>query len=495
MSPSTVNPDVLWVGTSNARVHVTHNHGDTWVEVGPPGIPYAGLSGNAEVEASHFNAGEAYLVLDFHARGDYGVYVFRTRDYGKTWTKITSGLPTNQVSGSFARIVREDPKHAGLLYAGTESGAYVSFDDGDHWQSLQLNLPNTSVRDITIHDNDLIIGTYGRGIWVMDDVSPLRQWTVADSSAVRFFKPGDAVRVRRNVNSDTPFPPEVPHAENAPPGIALYYVLPAAGTAVSIDVLDAAGNVVRHLSSTPRAPVEEAAQPAEPNWWLAPPYALPSNAGLNRAVWDMRSDDPPAFAHSFEINANPGLTSASPLGALALPGTYTFRLVADGWTLTQSASVLADPRVKVGPTALAAQHALQVQITRGLERSYRDYWFADSLRARIRAATHTDSSKEARIRAKIDSVTGTIGGGGFFFGPRGAATTFSDVNATLVGLMNAQDNGDFAPNAPMHAAVDAACRNLSAIEARWRTIVTTDLPDYDKTIVVPTFAPGRDRCM
>src|SRR5205085_1816923 len=162
---------------------------------------------------------------------------------------------------------------------------------------------------------------------------------------------------------------------------------------VTIDVVDAAGNVIRHLSSVQQAPVAEAAQPSEPGFWLAAPYAIPANAGLNRAAWDMRYDDPPAFAHSFEINANPGLTPASPLGALAVPGVYTFRLRANGATSTQTATVLPDPRVKTSALDIAAQHALLMQITRGLERSYRNYYFADSLRARIKAATPADSSK------------------------------------------------------------------------------------------------------
>ena len=216
-------------------------------------------------------------------------------------------MRTDQPSGSFARVIRADTKKAGLLFAGTESSMYVSFDDGDDWQSLQLNLPNTSYRDIVIKDNDLVVGTYGRSIWILDDYSPLRQMTAAIASEpAHLFKPGDAIRVRRNVNGDTPFPPEVPHALNPPPGALVYYYLNTKPSSdITLEVRDAAGNVVRHYSSAPIPPLREAPLPV-PDHWIATPKPMPTATGTNRINWDIRYDAPPAFSHSYEINANEG---------------------------------------------------------------------------------------------------------------------------------------------------------------------------------------------
>src|SRR5207245_1246930 len=292
-------------------------------------LPVSGRGDILAIDASHFDPAAAYAAVDFHVTGDYKPSFFRTRDYGTTWTAIVHGLPTDQPSGSFARVIREDTKQAGLLFAGTESGMYVSFDDGDDWQSLQLNLPTTSYRDLVIHGNDLVVGTYGRGIWVLDDYSPLRQITPATMrEPVHLFAPGDAKRVRRNVGADTPFPPEVPHALNPPDGAIIYYYLAAPPVGeIALDVLDAGGAVVRHLSGAPVEPVKEAAQPPEPNFWIATPRPLPTAAGTNRVNWDLRAEAPLALAHTFEINANPGLTPPSPEGPLVTPGVSTLAQV------------------------------------------------------------------------------------------------------------------------------------------------------------------------
>ncbi|HEV2180609.1 MAG TPA: hypothetical protein VGR59_09820, partial [Gemmatimonadaceae bacterium] len=197
IAPSSVAPGTIWVGTNNGLIRVTRDNGKTWADVSIAGLPNAARADIQTIDASHTSAGAAYVAIDEHTVGDYTPYFYRTRDYGKTWTKIVTGLPTDAPSGSFAHTIRNDPKRAGLLFAGTESAMYVSFDDGDQWQSLQLNLPNTSYRDITFNRNDLIVGTYGRGIWVLDDYTVLRDLTPAIASApAHLFKPDDAVRVR-----------------------------------------------------------------------------------------------------------------------------------------------------------------------------------------------------------------------------------------------------------------------------------------------------------
>ncbi|HEX3867557.1 MAG TPA: hypothetical protein VHV78_12430, partial [Gemmatimonadaceae bacterium] len=225
-SPSSMSSGIIWVGTNNGMIKLTRNHGATWHDVSIADLPNAARADISGIDASHTDSAEAYAAVDYHTTGDYTPYFYRTRDFGKTWTKIVTGMRTDQPSGSFARVIRADTKRAGLLFAGTESSMYVSFDDGDDWESLMLNLPNTSYRDIAIKDNDLVVGTYGRSIWILDDYSPLRQMTAAiEAEAAHLFEPGDAIRVRRNVNGDTPFPPEIPHALNPPPGALVYYYL------------------------------------------------------------------------------------------------------------------------------------------------------------------------------------------------------------------------------------------------------------------------------
>jgi len=482
ISPSTAAAGMIWVGTNNGLVKLTRDDGKTWEDVSIPGLPNPMRADISTIDASHTDPGSAYVAIDYHTTGDYAPYIYRTRDYGKTWTKIVDGLPTDQPTGSFARFVRADTKKSGLLFAGTEAGVFVSFDDGDHWQSLMQNLPVTSYRDMMIHDNDLIVATYGRGIWVLDDYAVLRQITPQIAAEpVHLFKPDDAIRVRRNVNADTPFPPEVPHALNPPDGALIYYTLASrpAGE-ITLDVKDASGVLVRHMSSTPDRPVEESAHPPEPSFWLAPPFALPANAGMNRVNWDLRYDAPPAFRHSYEINANPGLTPPSPEGPLAPPGTYTVTLNVNGKTYTQSLTVRNDPRSPATVADIQAQSALLVRLSEGLRSSWDAYQRAMALRAALRAAAPANTPSEvtsaiASFDAKLDSVAGNPNGRGGFRRGQPAPPTFFGVNNELASQLNAQDNGDMAPTTGMLAAYASACNDLRTVNTAWQRLTSTDL--------------------
>lgn len=469
MAASPVAPGTLWVGTGNGLIHVTRDGGKTWKDVSIPGLPIPRRANISALEASHTAAGTAYAAIEYLRGGDHRPYLFRTRDFGKSWTKIVTGMPVGEPSGSFARVIREDPKKPGLLFAGTEAGVHVSFDDGEHWQSLMQNLPNAPYRDLQIKGNDLIAGTHGRGIWILDDISLLRQLTpsvVAERS--HLFAPGDAVRVRRNVNADTPLPPEIPHALNPADGVIIdYWLAEAPKGEITLDVLDAAGTVVRHFSSTPTAPVEEAARPPHPNFWVATPTSLPTAVGTNRVNWDLHRDAPPAFSHSFGINANPGLTPASPEGALTLPGSYTLKLTVDGAVSTQRVTVRNDPRSPATPAALKAQDSLLTRITAGMRASWEGQQQATTLRAAIVKAAGSDAASTTRILAMIDSIAGEGRGG------RGAAAgipTFRGLNGTLAGLLGAQENADLAPTPSMRAALAASCKDLTMLLARWQQI-------------------------
>jgi len=477
---STMMPGMIWVGTNNGQIKVTRNGGKTWEAAAIPDIPNVRRAEVDAVEPSHFDAAEAYAVYDLHRVGDYTPYVFRTRDYGKTWTPIVNGLPTKQVSGSFGRVVRNDTKKKGLLFAGTESGAFVSFDDGDNWQPIAPEVLTTSYRDMVIKDNDLVAATYGRGFFVLDDISMLRQASSATlAESAHLFKPGDAVRVRRNVGADTPFPPEVPHALNPPDGVIVDYWLGSAPSRdITLDVLDASGAVVRHMTSAPGEAVAEAARPPHPNFWVAPPVSLPKNAGGNRMNWDLRYDSPHAFSHSFEINANPGQTPASPLGPVVPPGTYTLKLTVDGKSYSQTVAVKPDPRSPATPAAIATQAALEKKIWQGIEAAYEGNRVAIALRDLARGVTVPEvSQRTASLAAQLDTVAGLdqSRGRGGGRGGQPARPTFRAINAALVSQLDAQENGDMAPTSSALAAFAATCKELTNLAATWQKLSVTEL--------------------
>ena len=488
ISASTVGMGTIWAGTTNGLIKVTKDDGKSWEDASIPDLPYPARALISIIDASHTDAGGAYVAVDVSRAGDYTPYFYRTHDFGKTWTRISNGLPVNEPSASFARVIRADPKRAGLLVAGTESGMYVSFDDGDNWQSLQLNLPNTSYRDITFAGNDLVVGTYGRGIWILDDYAVLRQMTPAVAAeAVHLFKPDETVRTRRNTNFDTPFPPEVPHALNPPDGVIIHYSLDAkpAGE-ITIDVLDSVGTTLRHMSSEPAEPVKEAARPPHPNFWLAPPQSLPTAIGLNQANWDFRLDAPPAFTHSFEINANPGLTPTTPEGILAPAGSYTIRLTVNGRSFTQKVTLTNDPRSPATNAEVRAQYALLRKMNDGMKSAWQGYQHVEAMRTALKARMPSDSASDAakaiaEYRAKVDSVGGNAGRGGGFGGRR-PPPNFFDLNGRLAGQLTAEDNGDHAPTQAMLDGYAAACRDLKAAVARWTAINADDLAALNEVL-------------
>ncbi|HZT43296.1 MAG TPA: hypothetical protein VFA07_14090 [Chthonomonadaceae bacterium] len=501
VSVSSVDGNVIWAGTNNGRIEVTRDHGATWDDVTIPNLPNAARADISAVDASHQDPGTAYAAVDCHGMGDYKPYLYRTRDYGKTWTQIVTGLPEDQPSGSFARVIRADTVRKGLLFAGTESGVYVSFDDGDHWQSLQLNLPNTSYRDMVVHGNDLVVGTYGRSFWVLDDISPLRQITPSiESETAHLFKPGDAIRVRRNVNGDTPFPPEVPHAKNPPVGAIVYYYLgsPPSGD-ITLDVRDAQGKVVRHLSSAPLPALSDPPPPV-PGFWVATPSPLPTTPGLNRTSWDLRYDSPPAFNHSYEINANPGETPASPQGPLALPGVYTLTLTVDGKSYTQTVRVKNDPRSPATFHDLEEQHALQMQYYQCAQEAWDGYQQVAGVQASIAALLKKNPPSEVATAAhtfdgKLAAVGGSnefgrrFGGGFFGFGGPAPQPTFAILNGTAGRQLNMLDSGDMAPTDAMRKACTTTCTEMQTAMKSWEALKSKDLPAFNAVLAKNNLKP------
>jgi photosystem II stability/assembly factor-like uncharacterized protein len=494
LSASTVGRGIIWAGTNTGLIKLTRDDGKTWDDVTIPGVPFGPRALISTIDASHTDAGGAYVAINLSSAGDDAPYLYRTHDFGKTWTRITSGLPSNEPSGSFANVIRADKMRAGLLFAGTESGMYVSLDDGDNWQSLQLNLPNTSYRDIAFAGNDMIVGTYGRGLWVLDDYAVLRQLTPAVAAEpVHLFKPDPTTRYRRNTNYDTPFPPETPHAPNPPEGMMIYYSLADVPSGeVTIDILDSAGARLRHLSSVAESPVKEAARPPNPSFWLAQLHALPVAAGLNRANWDLRLDPPPAFAHTFEINANPGLTPASPEGILVPPGTYTVKLTAAGHTYTQTATVTRDPRSPATAADVRAQYAYLRKFYVAAHTAWDGFQQVQVMRdelARLKPgdATSTVAKAISGFRAQLDTVGGNAG----VFGTQGRRppANFFGESSALTGTLTGDDNADQAPTAAMVGAWAATCKDLGTAAARWAAINGAALPALN-TILASSGMPA-----
>src|SRR5205807_1245027 len=275
IAPSPVTAGEIWVGTDTGLIQLSQNDGQSWSNVSPAGLP--DWSKISILEASHFDAATAYAAVDRHRLDDISPAIYRTHDYGKSWSKITSGIP----NGAYVRSVREDPVRKGLLFAGTELGVYFSLDDGGSWQPLQLNLPVSPVHDLVIKNNDLVIATHGRSFWILDDITPLREIAPEVAGAgVHLFKPATAMRIRPNINHDTPISPEEPAGENPPAGAILYYYLKSpAQNGLTLEVLDASGKLVRRYSSNDRY-VAPSTPPSFPSNWIKPPAPISAEAGM-----------------------------------------------------------------------------------------------------------------------------------------------------------------------------------------------------------------------
>ena len=346
IAPSPLRANEIWAGADTGLIQLTRD-GRTWKNVTPPGL--SDWSKVSLIEASHFDPAVAYAAVDRSRLSDYKPYIYRTKDYGKTWLLLAKGIG----SGAFVRAIREDPVRRGLLFAGTELGVYVSFNDGDDWQPLQHNLPTTSVRDLAIHNDDLIVATHGRSFWVLDNITPLRQASEkVEASAAYLYKPAVATRIDNDTFPGTPLPPEEPTAENPPDGVYVDYFLRSAATGpVTLELLDAAHRVLRHFSSEDKLSREHKPLPVAERWFPEPQH-LESTAGMHRFIWDLRSggSGPPAAEEDEE--------SAVPAGPRIPPGHYVVRLTADGKTYTQPLAVKMDPNSSATQPVLIQQFAL-----------------------------------------------------------------------------------------------------------------------------------------
>ena len=455
--------DEIWIGTDDGVIQRTRDGGKHWDNVTPKEVPAWGKVSSVDVAASAPDS--VYVAIDNHRQDDFRARVLRTHDGGKSWTDISKGLPPDE----FVAVVRADPKKSGLLYAGTQSSVFVSFDDGAHWQSLRNNLPTATVNDLLVHDDDLIAATQGRAIWVLDDVTPLRQHDRA-AQAVTLFAPAPAVRVRGSQNKDTPPPADTALGENPPTGAVIDYWLPANAQSVVVEIRQG-GNLVRRYASGEKEPMPDAERYFTESWVHAP-SALSTQAGAHRLVWNLRGPRPRAVHSDFGINAvyREG-TPIGPQGMLAAPGEYDVVLIADGKSAQTKLKVTADPRVAIDAQALQSVQGFGREVYAALDRDFVGYAELHSVDAQI--GKIEKNAPPAELHAAIEkfkSVTVPLTSG-----EGDSNENLDSIGEVLSGIANDIEGSDRAPTQPQHDLLAATNQRLERALVRWNGIKQSDL--------------------
>jgi photosystem II stability/assembly factor-like uncharacterized protein len=467
IAPSPLDRYVIWVGTDDGLVWRTADAGAHWRNVTPKGLPPWSKIGG--IELSHFQPGVAYLAVDRHRLDDDRPYIYVTRDDGKSWQRLDEGIPR----GSFINVVREDPVRPGLLYAGTEFGIHVSFDDGAHWQSLQENLPVTSVRDIDVHGDDLVIATHGRGFWIMDDITALRQMDQVRPDAVTLFAPAPAIRVRTPAFAGTPMPKDEPMAANPPDGAIIDYVLPTGVQGpVVVTIRDAGDQIVRRYSSAEQVPTPN---PAKLNFapeWVPPTLVPSAAAGMQRFVWDLH----------YALPAHSGPTNPREQGVWAPPGRYTVELTVAGRDYRQPLIVKPDPRVKLSQAAFEREfelarkvEAVRLQTAAALERAAK---LLEALDARVASAGRAHRAVAALL-AKATNISGTSVAAQrvpFPAIPSQRTDSLQALVTDLDSLESAVDGADADPSPDDLTSYSMLSRMASSTLAEWSNLERVDVP-------------------
>ena len=467
------------MGTDDGLIQLTRDGGAHWSNVTPPTIPVWAKVRTLEISA--MEDGVAYAAIDGHRIDDFQPHVLATRDYGATWRDITANLPRDH----FVSVVRADPVQSGLLYAGTDNGVFVSFDDGGAWQKLQLNLPSAWVTDLTIHGDDLIAATQGRAIWVVDDVEPLRETANGSVQPTHLFAPARAWRVHPNNSADTPLPPETPVGENPPAGAIIDYALGAnVSGPVILDILDANGNIVRHFSSAevPRSP------PAKRYFaraWAKPPQALAGTPGMHRFVWNLRYARPDAAEYSYSIAAVWGRgTPIEPQGPFVLPGTYNVVLTVNGKRYTAPLTVAEDPRAKATEADLEASLALSQKIAPALAEAAQGYREQRALKEMLDQRFPKAAKQRDEMRIVLEPLRAE---------PAEGHPTFKSASEMLAGVERALESADVAPTPAQQQFVDEALARLEQVKREWAEAKSGSLANlnaalaraHEKPLVIP----------
>ena len=486
LAESPLQKGMLWAGTDDGLIHLTRDDGKSWENVTPKDMPEWSMV--SIIDASHHDAGTAYAAIDRHKLDDFNPLIYKTHDFGKSWTRIANGIPP----GSYVRSVREDPKMKGLLYAGTETGVYFSADDGAHWQSLQLNLPTSPVHDLAVKDDDLVAATHGRSFWILDDVSPLRQANSAIAAEdFHLYQPASAIRLH--------FPDDVdrkrPVGENPPKGAILDYYLktkPAEKEEITIEISDAQGKRVRRLSNQKEAKQEE--QPPEWPDREKPADLLPANEGMNRFAWDFRYDPPAQIAGAF-------YEGPPPRGPLVIPGTYQVKLTVKGKSQTAPLEVKLDPRLQNSVTAADMQKQIEfaLKVEQDIDALHRAIMQMRELRTNLQtlqkwagegsssheviSAAHGLEQKMAPVEELLMQVKMKSSEGNLRY-PNMLNEQYASFNDLVQGV-------DGAPTAQQLLVFDELHSRLNTQLSSWQEIVRADVPALNELMRkqgVPTLA-------
>jgi len=479
LAPSFKSVGTLWAGTDDGQLWITRDGGKNWSDITPKEL--TAWSKVTQISASHCDEQTAYASVSRFRINDVHPYIYRTHDGGKSWQQITSGLP------DFGPVdtVREDPVCKGLLFAGTENAVWVSFDDGDHWQSLQLNLPHTSMRDLWIHDNDLIVATHGRAFWILDNIAPLREAARSIANSVHLFTPALAYRIERDTNTDTPLPPDEPAAANPPDGAIVDYYLPAVANSVAIEIVDAQGHVVRRASNTdkPEITEEELKKQLIPLYWVRQPYALATALGMHRFVWDLHYTAPNSTRHEYPIAAIPHNTPRYPLGPTALPGNYTVRLAVDGKPLTAPLTVRMDPRVKTTAAGLEKKFQAETRMAAVMTDSTQAVLQGRSIQAQLeKLSAEAGASIKDALEGSEKKLTALLGAPAGFFAPPSADITLSRVNGEASTLYQQVWQVDAEPTASQMQALIRTEHDGTDVLKRWNDFKAADLPALNRLL-------------
>jgi len=488
LAESPLKKGLLWVGTDDGLIQITQDEGKTWANVTPKDMPE--WSRISQIDASPHDAGTAYVAVDRHQFDELNPYIYKTSDYGKTWVKLTNGLPEN----TFVRAVREDPKKKGLLYAGTERGVFVSFNDGANWRSLQLNLPTTPVHDLAIKDDDLVVATHGRAFWILDDITPLRQYKdESQEKEALLYTPATAYRIQAGASSERH--PSKLRGQNPPVGAVIYYYLkdaPKPDSETKIEILDASGKVIRKYSSAEYNTLEEPPDPDDKK----PEKEIKPEAGLNRFVWDLRYDEahrvPGYYLYEYGGGAR---------GPVAVPGHYQVRLTAAGQTQTAEFDMKLDPRVKVSQADLEQQFKLLLDTRDELSRVYDAVNQIQDVRAQltglkrrlpenvsaktIASAADDLEKKLVAVRDDLINLDITANEDSLAYPPQ--------LDAKLAYLAMDAGSADSAPTDAEQREFDKLKRQSGELIQRWEDLQRRDLAAFQKltaegslsTVVVP----------
>jgi len=497
VAPSYIDVRRIWIGTDDGLIHVTEDGGLHWKDVTPPGVgPWAKIS---LIDAGRFDARTAYAAVNTIRLDDLRPHIYRTHDGGATWAEIVNGLP----DGATINAVREDPKRKGLLYCASEREVGVSFDDGAQWQSLRLDMPAGSMRDIIVKDDDLAVATHGRGFWILDDITPLRQFDPGVFAAEAFlFKPQTAVRVRWSMYTDTPLPPDEPAGENPPDGATIHYVLKDNATGpVMLEILDVSGKTIRRYASTDPAELPTSANAPVPLYWYRLPQKLETPAGLHRFLWDLHYQPlsggggrggglgMTAVAHNSPVSTN---------APWVAPGTYSVKLTVNGKSYTQPITVVLDPRVKTPAAALNEQFASSKALYDGVTEIQGVLRGLRSIHAQVKAlqekagpgalseALAAFDKKAVEIEG-APPAGGARGGGGF--GGGGNLTTLSGISSSFSQLMGQLQGAEMGLTTQTRSAISEARQAYAGLSAKWKALRNIESAALNQKLKTAGFAP------